>query len=314
MIDNVAVSGGNMELSLQARALGYLKELEAAIRTEADARRIPPGLVEALRPCNTLCAVSDRYMYVVFTAKNAGQVPLQAWLDGRGREIGNEPNPASALNVAVGRHGFEDPKVFYVDVAQLDFVGDERQSALKEEAKGCMDIVERILKRTIALGGYEYLQSTLDAFSSDHAKFECNVFLAMRFRQTEQFEQIDTALRTSLRQYGLEAHRADDKMYSADGDLWHNVCVYMMGCRYAVCVFEEIDERKFNPNVAIELGFLRAMNRQLLLLKEQRVPLMPTDMSGKLYRTFDSYRIGASIPEQIGFWAERDLGLARLSP
>jgi hypothetical protein len=49
-------------------------------------------------------------------------------------------------------------------------------------------------------------------------------------------------------------------------------------------------------------------------IAEQRVPLMPTDIAGKLYRTFDSYRIGISISEQIAVWVERDLGLARPSP
>ena len=98
-------------------------------------------------------------------------------------------------------------------------------------------------------------------------------------------------------------------MYAIDGDLWNNVCVYMMGCKYAVCVFEEIDEREFNPNVGIEYGFLRAMSRQVLLLKEQRVPTMPTDMVGKIYRPFDSYKIATTISQQVGLWAARDLAL-----
>ena len=131
----------------------------------------------------------------------------------------------------------------------------------------------------------------LDAFSGDHPSYERNVFIAMRFRGTEQFVEIDRALRESFAKYSLTGLRADDRMYAVDGDLWNNVCVYMMGCKYAVCVFEEIDEREFNPNVGIEYGFLRAMNRQVLLLKEQRVRTMPTDMVGKMYRSFDSYKI-----------------------
>ena len=51
------------------------------------------------------------------------------------------------------------------------------------------------------------------------------------------------------------------------------------------------------------------MNRQVLLLKEQRVPTMPTDMVGKIYRSFDSYKITHSLLQQVGLWAERDLGL-----
>lgn len=83
----------------------------------------------------------------------------------------------------------------------------------------------------------------------------------------------------------------------------------MMGCMYAVCVFEDIDRREFNPNVAIEYGFLRAMDRRILLLKEQRLPTMSSDMVGKLYRPFDALKITPTIDARIGEWAERDLRL-----
>jgi hypothetical protein len=36
---------------------------------------------------------------------------------------------------------------------------------------------------------------------------------------------------------------------------------------------------------------------------------MPSDITGKLYRSFDAYNITVTIHEQISQWAERDLGL-----
>lgn len=135
----------------------------------------------------------------------------------------------------------------------------------------------------------------------------------MRFRGGKQFVEIHAAIKDSLASYGLKTLRADDKTYPPDGDLWNNVCTYMMGCKRCVCVFEEIDEREFNPNVPLEYGFMRAMNRQVLLLKDMRMPKLPSDMTGKLYRDFDTYNIRDSIFEQIGQWAERDLGKHRLS-
>jgi hypothetical protein len=110
----------------------------------------------------------------------------------------------------------------------------------------------------------------------------------------------------------LKGLRVDDKTYPPDGDLWNNICVYMMGCRFGVCVFEEIDEREFNPNVPLEFGFMRAMNRQVLLMKDMRMPKLPSDMTGKLYRQFNTYEITSTIHEQISQWAERDLGLKLL--
>jgi hypothetical protein len=164
-----------------------------------------------------------------------------------------------------------------------------------------------------AIPGYKSLQPLLDSFSRDHPDFEKNVFIATRFRSGKQFSEIHQAVKTGLAKYGLIGLRADDKTYPTDGDLWANICVYLMGCKYGVCVFEEIDEREFNPNVPLEYGFLRAINRQVLLLKDQRMPKLPTDMTGKIYRHFDSYNITETIRQQIGEWIERDLGLKLVS-
>ena len=68
-----------------------------------------------------------------------------------------------------------------------------------------------------------------------------NVFLMMRFRGGPQYEEIHQALRIAMARYGLTVVRADDKDYT--GDLWENVCVYMLGSRFGVAVFEEIDLR-----------------------------------------------------------------------
>jgi len=161
----------------------------------------------------------------------------------------------------------------------------------------------------IAPPGHEALQSALDGFARDHPDFDKNVFIAMRFRSGKQFSDIHKAIKTGLAKYGLIGLRADDKAYPTDGDLWSNICVYLVGCKYGVCVFEEIDEREFNPNVPLEYGFMRALNRQVLLLKDQRMPKLPTDMTGKIFRPFDSYSITETIQQQISEWAERDLGL-----
>jgi hypothetical protein len=164
-----------------------------------------------------------------------------------------------------------------------------------------------------AIAGYEGLQPFLNRFAQDHPEIDKNVFIAMRFRDGKQFTEIHQSLKTSLGKYGLRGLRADDRVYPLDGDLWSNVCVYMLACKYAVCVFEEIDEREFNPNVPLEYGFMRALNRQVLLLKDQRMPRVPSDMTGKIFRLFDSYSISETIQRQIGEWAERDLGLRPVS-
>lgn len=161
----------------------------------------------------------------------------------------------------------------------------------------------------ITLPSFQPFERGLDRFRKDHPDFEKSVFIAMRFRGTEQFKGIEKILRDTVAKYGLKALRADDKTYSDQSDLWENVCIYMLGCKYAICVIESIEESQFNPNVAIEYGFLRALDRGILVLKEKQVRVLPADMLGKLYREFDGYKLKKSIAEQVSEWAVRDLGL-----
>ena len=213
------------------------------------------------------------------------------------------------LQSAISEFGFVNPTVLSFDVAVLGAPDAIRDQVTGRLAMQHVDEVFKAATRPRAIPGYEGLQPFLDVFSEDHPDFSKNVFIAMRFRPGKQFLEIHDAMKSGLAKYGLKGLRSDDKTYPPDGDLWTNICVYMMGCGFAVCVFEEIDEREFNPNVPLEYGFMRAMNRQVLLLKDIRMPKMPSDMTGKLYRNFDTYNITMTIHEQISQWAERDLGL-----
>jgi len=43
-------------------------------------------------------------------------------------------------------------------------------------------------------------------------------------------------------------------------------------------------------------------------LKEKRLPRLPTDVVGKLYKGFDSYDIDATVSSDVGRWIDVDLG------
>jgi hypothetical protein len=142
-------------------------------------------------------------------------------------------------------------------------------------------------------------------------KFNRNVFVMMRYRSDSQFANIENALKISLAKYGLIARLAKDCAFS--DDLWENIQLYMKFSRLGIVVFEEINERDFNPNISLELGYMYALGRRCLLLKDKRMPRLPTDTCGKIYRDFDTYDLTNSIEIQISEWCERDLGLSRIS-
>lgn len=280
---------------------------ERAVRAEVDRRQVVPALFDALQPCHLLCVLDRELLHIVFTRFNAGGMPQQTWRDRRSQT----PVPHREVIQAAEEHlGFRHSMALHFSANIVEAGAADRDRVIEKVAKEHIEAVIKAVTRPRAAVGYEHMQSSLDNFTYDNPDFEKNVFIAMRFRDGKQFTEIHEAIRTTLAEHGLKGLRSDSKTYPADGDLWTNVCVYMMGCKYVICVFEEIDEREFNPNIPLEYGFMRAINRQVLLLKDKRMPNMPSDIIGKLYRNFDTYNIGESIREQVSLWVSRDLGIA----
>jgi hypothetical protein len=102
--------------------------------------------------------------------------------------------------------------------------------------------------------------------------FDKNPFIVTRFKPgNKTLESIDETIRSSLKTIGLVGHRADDRVYPLDRNLWDNVCTYMIGCKFGIAVLEDTLAEDFSPNVALEYGFMRALGKPTLLLKEQRM-------------------------------------------
>ncbi|MBA3976542.1 MAG: hypothetical protein C0504_20235 [Candidatus Solibacter sp.] len=310
MLTGAAYVQGNMPSDLQQKVMRLCSTFDSVVQAEVKRLNLPPAIVTAALPCNLLCLVDQKNIHIVFTSLNVGGMPRQIFID---RRQESTLQPQQVLASAVGELAFQNPSMLYFDSRVLDVAESEQLPVVERVAKEHVQDSIKAATRPRAIPGYEGLQSILDAFSGDHPDFEKNVFIAMRFRPGKQFLEIHEAIKTGLAKFGLKGLRVDDKTYPSDGDLWNNICVYMMGCKFGVCVFEEIDEREFNPNVPLEYGFMRAMNRQVLLLKDMRMPKLPSDMTGKLYRHFNTYEITATVHEQIGQWAERDLGLKSLA-
>ena len=141
--------------------------------------------------------------------------------------------------------------------------------------------------------------------------YETNVFIMMRYRDDEKYQLIESAIKSALSKYGLTSRLAKDRAFF--DNLWDNIVFYMKNSKYGLSVFEEIDDREFNPNISMELGYLYALDRRCLLLKDKRMPRLPTDICGKIYKDFDTYDIEKSIQNKITEWCKNDLGLLPIS-
>jgi hypothetical protein len=151
--------------------------------------------------------------------------------------------------------------------------------------------------------GYAELKPDCDRFLSDHPDYERNVFIMTRFDPGNRLlEQLDQELRRTLCRHGLNALRADDRMYPTDRQLWKNVCIYMLCCDYGVAVLEDRGKDEFNPNVSLEYGFMRALNKPALLLKDVGFRNLRADIIGTLTAVFDITDITGTLAPAVEQW------------
>jgi len=156
------------------------------------------------------------------------------------------------------------------------------------------------------------LQDSIDAFLQDSERrcdlYEKNVFMMTRFQPgNETLDKLDRLIRATLTSAGLVGHRADDRCYAADRNLWDNVCTYMECCSRGIAVLEDIIVEEFNPNVALEYGYMRGLGKPVLLLKERRFQPR-ADILGTLWNEFDMLRLEQTVPIAIDQWLS-DIGL-----
>ena len=137
--------------------------------------------------------------------------------------------------------------------------------------------------------GYEHLTQSVRQCRREHP-YESSVFVMMKFPdglpkdQARLVDRIYEVIAKALGAYSLVARRADKKQY--EPDLWNNLCVYMLGCQFGLAVLEDRGANEMNPNVALEYGFMKALNKEVGLLREQSFKHDRADLIGKLVKPF----------------------------
>jgi len=309
MLNSGEMSRGDMGETEKAKVVDVMKQFIQLLSQECARFNLGARDVPFRTQRNFIVVSNPDGIYWVVDNVAIGGIPDCTYLDRRTRDA--FPSIDALLGAAVHNLGFQSPMGIVLPVAVVAApTPEQRESGLLTVAKQIATQLEQLAKinRLQLPQGYEHYSRFMKSFLSDHPNIETNVFLMMRFRAGDQYEEIVQALREALKAFGLNVIRADDKDYT--GDLWENVCLHMLGSKFGIAVFEEIDQREFNPNIALELGFMMAQNKRCLILKDQRMPKMPTDIVGKLYREFDSYKIAESISKCIELWS-RDIGLVR---
>ena len=151
------------------------------------------------------------------------------------------------------------------------------------------------------------IHDSLRRFRTIHRRLGAQCFVMMRFGDTAAHTRIERTIKNTLKKHGLVGLLARDREFHED--LYPNILTYMHGCDFGIAVFERLKTDEFNPNVALEVGYMFGLKKQVLLLKDETLRALHTDLVGKLYKEFDPQHPERTIPGQIDRWLT-DKGLA----
>ena len=99
-----------------------------------------------------------------------------------------------------------------------------------------------------------------------------------------QLQAVIDAVRGAVTARGYHPQLAtDDKLHP---NLWENIEIQMLACGRGLAIVEDRFNTKLNPNVAMEWGWMRAMNKPVTYLVEQGIEHAPADVAGLIKSRF----------------------------
>jgi hypothetical protein len=113
----------------------------------------------------------------------------------------------------------------------------------------------------------------------------------------QQLQAVIDAVRNAVKARGYHPQLAtDDKLHP---NLWENIEIQMLGCGRGLAIVEDRFNTKLNSNVAMEWGWMRAMNKPVTYLVEQGIEQAPADVAGLIKSRFKWDDPLGSIPALV---------------
>ena len=182
---------------------------------------------------------------------------------------------------------------------------DEKRAELDREIQNMKRQFEEHLER-IELFPSRHIRHLplLDNFWKD-GKYSDSVFIMTKFPEgngnmDKKLSALLDVIKDSVTVRGYIPRLASDKAYHPS--LWDNVELYLLGCERGIAVVEDCYKKEFNPNVAKEWGWMRAMGRNVLFLIEKKFKHLRADWGGLLSEEFSWSKPDSAIKKAIQKW------------
>lgn len=299
----MASVGGDLTQEEQSEINELVKQFGTLISNIGRSLQVPASLLTLKQATYLLAAKDSENLHLVFAKKYSGNTILYRNLKPRGR---------ITLQAIAHQVRIEVGDVIWAFSLRQNESETERDNTLNDMAAQYVNSVLQSQLRPSKTPSEESINNPeiaagLEKFRTDFPDGTKTAFLIMRFGSTPLHEQIVDSIKQTLKKHSIIGIRADDKEYM--DDLFPNVKVYLHGCDFGIAVYERIMSDDFNPNVSLEVGYLFGMKKPVLLLKDQTLKTLNTDLTGKIYREFDPTRPANTIPNALESWL-RDKGIS----
>lgn len=147
---------------------------------------------------------------------------------------------------------------------------------------------------------YESLKTFQRDFPESRKVALIMMFEDPKSSQDPRLEEIFVFVKNILEIHGIQGIRADDKFYHPD--IFYNTLTYIYGCGFGIGIFNRIVNQELNPNVTFAVGYMMGLGKNVCLLKDSRMPTLPTDLVGKLGEPVDAQDLSGTIPPVLKKW------------
>jgi hypothetical protein len=147
----------------------------------------------------------------------------------------------------------------------------------------------------------------LEAFHRG-APYDESVFIMTKYQEGKSeidagLQRVINAVIKSLSDCGFYPRMASD--YAYHPLIWDNIELYLLGCCKGVAIIEDRYKPEFNPNVAMEWGWMRGMGKDVLFLVEEEFKHFRADLSGLIEYRFSWDEPEGDIKQAIEKWLKR---------
>lgn len=151
-----------------------------------------------------------------------------------------------------------------------------------------------------------HLSQHLDKLDEFHQSgdYDQSVFIMTKYPDDEgdpiqnaKLNEVIKTVRDSVAKCKFVPRMATDQKFQ--DMIWTNVEFYLVACGRGIAIIEDCYLREFNPNVAMEWGWMRAMGKKVLYLVEESFSAERADAAGFIGERFAWDNPESKIPDAV---------------